>query len=90
MSATATVGTSASAETNVERGVNEARMAGFAVIFAAALGVGVAVGFDAGALVGVLAGVATAVITALLLAAIYRVRPVRQVVMELMHRITGQ
>ena len=38
----------------------------------------------------IIAGVVAAVATVLMLAAIYRVRVVRQVVMELMHRITGQ
>jgi hypothetical protein len=36
------------------------------------------------------AGVAAAVGTALLLAVIYRVRGIRHLAMELMHRITGQ
>jgi hypothetical protein len=90
LSATAVAGTSASVELTVERGVNEARMAGFVVIFATALSVGLAVGFAAGALLGVVAGLAAVVSTALLLAAIYRVPAVRQVVMEFMHRITGQ
>lgn len=65
-------------------------MTGRGVIFAAALGVGLAVGVAAGPWLGVGAGVAGAVATAPLVAAIYRVRPVRQLVMELMHRITGQ
>ena len=65
-------------------------MTGRGVIFAAALGVGLAVGFAAGPWLGVATCVAGAVVTALLLAAIYRVRPVRQLVMELMHRTTGQ
>jgi ABC-type uncharacterized transport system permease subunit len=60
------------------------------VIFAAALSVGLAVGFAADPWLGVLAGVATAVGTAVLLAAVYRVPAIRQVVMDLMHRITGQ
>ena len=90
MSATATVGTSASAETNVERGVNEVRMAAFAVIFTTVIGVGMTVGFATDALLGVLAAVITATATALMLAAVYRMRVVRHVVMGLMHRITGQ
>jgi hypothetical protein len=89
-SATATIGMSVSVESSVERGVNEARMAAFAVIFTTVVGVGMTVGFATGALLGVLASVLTAAATALMLAAVYRVRPVRHLVMELMHRITGQ
>jgi hypothetical protein len=47
---TANVTVTDSVETVVERGVNEARMTGFSVIFAAGLGVGLAVGFAAGPL----------------------------------------
>ena len=65
-------------------------MTGFTLIFATAISVGLAVGFASCPLLGVLAGVLAAVGTALILAAIYRTRLVRQVVMELMHRITGQ
>jgi predicted RNA-binding Zn-ribbon protein involved in translation (DUF1610 family) len=89
-SSTATIGVTASTETAVERAVNEARMTAFAVIFGTALSVGLAVGFATCAWLGVLAGVVAAVGTALLLAAIHRLRFVRQLVMELMHRITGQ
>lgn len=74
----------------VERGVNEARMTAFVVIFTTALGVGIAVGFATCWWLGVLAAVVTALVTALLIAAVHRVGPVRQFVMELMHRITGQ
>jgi hypothetical protein len=65
-------------------------MAAFAVIFTTALGVGIAIGFATCWWLGLLAGVIAAVGTALLIAAVYRVGAVRQVVMELMHRITGQ
>jgi hypothetical protein len=86
----ATVGTTASAETSVERGVTETRMAAFAVIFTTVVGVGMSVGFASGALLGLLAAVLTAAATGLLLASIYRVPAVRRRVMGLMHRITGQ
>lgn len=86
----ATIGVTASAETTVERGVNEARMATFALIFATALAAGLTIGFETSLLIGILAGVATAVATALLLGAIYRVGAIRHLAMELMHRITGQ
>jgi hypothetical protein len=80
----------ASAEASVERGVNETRMAAFSVIFTTVVGVGVAVGFASGPLLGLAAAALTAVATALLLAAVYRVPSVRHVVMEGLHRITGQ
>jgi hypothetical protein len=83
-------GTSISARGTVERGVNEARMAAFAVIFTTVVGVGMTVGFSTCALYGLLANLLTAVATGLMLAAIYRIGPVRHAVMELMHRITGQ
>lgn len=90
-SMTTAVNVSGSVKTSsVERAVNEARMAAFFVIFTTVVGVGMTVGFARCAWLGVLAGVLTAVATALLIAAVYRVRGVRQVVMELMHRITGQ
>ena len=87
---TATVNLSGSVEASVERGVNETRMAAFFVIFTTVVGVGMTVGFATCAWLGVLAAVLTAATTALLIAVVYRVRRVRQVVMELMHRITGQ
>jgi hypothetical protein len=87
---TATVNTTASIETRVDRGVNEARMTGFTVILAAALSVGLAVGFASGPWLGLLAAALAAVATAFLLEAIYRVPAARRVVMGLMHRITGQ
>ncbi len=90
VSATATVKATASAEARVERGVNETRMAAFSVIFTTVVGVGVAVGFGSGPLLGLAAAALTAVATALLLAVIYRAGPVRRVVMELLHRVTGQ
>ena len=90
VTATATVGVTASTETTVERAVNEARMAALFVIFTTVVGVGMTVGFAASWWLGVLAAVLTAAATALLIAAVYRVSAVRQVAMELMHRITGQ
>jgi hypothetical protein len=90
VTATATTKVTASVETSVERGVNETRMAAFSVIFTTVVGVGVAVGFGSGPLLGLAAAALIAVATALLLAVIYRVGPVRRVVMELLHRITGQ
>jgi hypothetical protein len=89
LSSTVTVTTS-SIGTHVDRAVNAARMTGFTVILAAALSVGLAVGFASGLWLGLLAAGMAAVATALLLAAIYRVAAVRHLVMELMHRITGQ
>jgi hypothetical protein len=65
-------------------------VAAFTVILAMVFNVGLAVGFAASPLLGLLAGAAALVGTALLLAAIHRVRAVRHVVMDLMHRITGQ
>ena len=65
-------------------------MAGFVVIFGAALSVGLAVGLATCLLYGILAFAAAAIGTALLLAAIYRIGAVRRFAMELMHRITGQ
>jgi len=79
-----------SAQAAVERGVNETRMAAFAVIFTTVVGVGVTVGFETCPLLGVLASIFTAAATALMLAAVYRVPAVRRVVMEVMHRVTGQ
>ena len=90
VSSSATVGVTASSEAFVDRAVNEARIAAFFVIFTTIVGVGMTVGFAACWLLGVLAAVLTAGATALLIAAVYRVDAVRQVVMELMHRITGQ
>jgi hypothetical protein len=89
VSATATVGVTASAEATVERAVNEARMAAFFVIFTTVVGVGMTVGFATFWWFGVLAAVIIAGATALLIGAVYRVRVVRQVAMELTHRITG-
>ena len=87
----AIVGTSAVvADLTVERGVNEARAGVLFVIFTTVVGVGVSVGFASSWWFGILAAVITAVATTLLIAAVYRVRVVRRVVMELMHRITGQ
>lgn len=77
-------------QASVNRGVNEARMAAFVLIFATGTGLGVSVGFVSGALVGVLAGVGAACSTVVVLTAIYRVRFVRNGVMSVMHRITGQ
>ncbi|MGH3006528.1 MAG: hypothetical protein ACRDOS_11655 [Gaiellaceae bacterium] len=74
----------------VERGITEARMTAFALIFATALSVGLGVGFATSPLLGVLAAVAAAIATALLLAAVYRDGRIQHAVMELMHRITGQ
>jgi hypothetical protein len=79
-----------SAEGRVERGVNETRMAAFSVIFTTVVGVGVSVGFASGPLLGLAAAALTVVVTALPLAAVYRVPSVRHVVMEGLHRITGQ
>ena len=90
VSASATITVTVSADDDVERGVNEARMATFALIFATALGVGLTVGFATSLWLGIVAGVAAAVGTALLLAVIYRVGAVRHLAMELMHRITGR
>ena len=84
------VGVSVSSGAAVERGVNDARIAAFAVIFTTVVGVGMTVGFATCVLLGVLAAIVTAAATALMLAAVYRLRVVRHVVMELMHRITGQ
>jgi multisubunit Na+/H+ antiporter MnhB subunit len=80
----------ASVEATVERGVNETRMAAFAVIFTAVVGVGMTVGFASGPWLGLLAAAITVAATTLLLTAIYRVRPVRRRLMALMHGITGQ
>jgi DNA-directed RNA polymerase subunit RPC12/RpoP len=88
--ATVTGKSSVSAKLTVDRGVNEARMAAFAVILATALSVGLAVGFATDVLLGLLTGLTAAAGTALLLATIYRVSAVRRLVMEVMHRITGQ
>jgi hypothetical protein len=79
-----------SGSVSVERGVNEARMTAFTLIFATAVGVGLSVGLATCLLFGVAAGVAAAVATAALLAVVYRSARVRHAVMELMHRITGQ
>jgi hypothetical protein len=87
--ASLTVGVDISTKASVERAVNEARMTAFALIFATAIGVGLAVGLATSFGYGFLAGLASAAATALLLAAVYRVDSVRQLVMELMHRITG-
>jgi hypothetical protein len=84
------VSAGASGERAVERGANETRVAAFTVILAMVFNVGLVVGFAASPLLGLLAGVAALVGTALLLAAIHRARAVRHVVMDLMHRITGQ
>jgi hypothetical protein len=54
------------------------------------LAIGLAAGAAWGALAGVLAGVAAALFTAALLALVYRVPRVRHLVMDAMHRITGQ
>ena len=78
------------AKGSVERAVNEARVAAFFVFFTTVVGVGMTVGFAASLWLGVLAAVMTAAATALVIAAVYRVPGVRQVAMELMHRITGQ
>ena len=90
VNSTATIQVTASTTKAIERGVNEARMASFAVIFATGLSVGLSVGFAAGPLLGVIVGVAGAIGTALLLAAVHRIPRVRHAVMEVMHRITGQ
>ncbi len=89
-SATATVELTVSAKESIERGVNEARMETFALIVGTALSVGLAVGFSTGPLVGVLAGIGGGLVMVAMLAVIHRVPAVRHVVMELMHRITGQ
>jgi hypothetical protein len=47
-------------------------------------------GFETSVWLGLLGALAAGLGTALLLAAIYRVRAVRRLAMELMHRITGQ
>jgi hypothetical protein len=65
-------------------------MTAFVVIFATALSVALTVGFATSALAGVISGFGAAIATAVLLAAIYRISRVRHLVMELMHRITGQ
>jgi fatty acid desaturase len=85
-----TAGVNMSARATVERAVNEARMAAFFVIFTTVVGVGMTVGFATCAWLGVLAAVLTFAATALVIAAVSRVRVVRHVAMELMHRITGQ
>jgi hypothetical protein len=69
-----------------ELGLTEARMAGFTLI----LVTGLTVGFARGTEWGLLFSAVAAAGTTLLLAAVYRVRAVRQFVMGLMHRITGQ
>jgi hypothetical protein len=71
--------------------VNEARMAGFTLIFATGLAVGLSVGLAwPSVLGGVLSGVGAAALTTLMLALVYRVHFVRHAVMEFMHRLTGQ
>ncbi len=55
-----------------------------------ALSVALAVGFSTGPLIGVLAGPGGGLVMVAMLAVIHRVPAVRHVVMELMHRITGQ
>jgi hypothetical protein len=84
------IGVKSSVEGHVERGVNEARMTAFALIFATAVGVGLTVGYATCVVLELLSGAGTAFGTALLLAAVYLVRAVRRIAMELMHRITGQ
>src|SRR6266540_2200653 len=79
---------SVSASASVERGVNEARMGGFVLIFATGLGTGLSVGLSTSSvLFGIVAGLGAAGLTTLLLALIYRVRFVRHAVMDFMHRI---
>jgi TctA family transporter len=78
------------ARVDVERGINETRMNGFALILTTGVAVGLAVGVPAGASLGVLSGVVAAAGAALLLALIYRVRFIRHRVMQLMHSVTGQ
>jgi len=89
--ATVSAKASVSASASVERGVNEARMGGFVLIFATGLGTGLSVGLSTSSvLFGIVAGLGAAGLTTLLLALIYRVRFVRHAVMDFMHRITGQ
>src|SRR3954463_10123457 len=59
------------ARVDVERGINETRMNGFALILTTGVAVGLAVGVPAGASLGVLSGVVAAAGAALLLALIY-------------------
>jgi len=80
-----------SASLDVERGVNESRMAAFALIFTTGVAAGLAVGFAAASvMLGVVAALVAAALTAGLVALVHRVRWVRHLVMELMHRLTGQ
>jgi preprotein translocase subunit SecD len=90
-SGTATAGTDARANAEVERGVNEARMAAFALIVSVDVTVGLSVGYGEASLVaGVIATLAALILTAVLIALIYRVAVVQTIVMEIMHRLTGQ
>ena len=89
-SATVTARANASASASVERGVNEMRIGALALLLGVALAIGLAAGAAWGVVAGVLAGVAAALVTAALLALVYRVPLVRHLVMEAMHRITGQ
>jgi len=91
MAATVSAGASVSVKGRVERGVNDARMTGFGLIFATGVGTGLSVGFaSSNALLGIGSAIAAAVATAAVLAAISRIALVRRPVIALMHRITGQ
>jgi cellobiose-specific phosphotransferase system component IIC len=87
----AVAGTSVSGPAQVERGVNEARMGAFALIFAVAVTAGLTVGYGEASLVlGVIAFLLFMILVAAVVALIYRVRPVRHAVMGLMHWLTGE
>jgi hypothetical protein len=86
----ATLRMEASLSTKVERAVNEARMGAFVLILGLAVTIGLAAGAAWGVWWGLLAGFLAAIGTAVLVAFVYRLRPVRNLVMEVMHRITGK
>jgi len=75
----------------LERGVNEARMAAFALIVGVAVSVGLSVGYGEESLVlGAIATFGALLLMGAVVALVYRARPVKSAVMEVMHRITGR
>jgi predicted RNA-binding Zn-ribbon protein involved in translation (DUF1610 family) len=90
VSAHSTVHVESSVSATVERGVNEARMAALLAIFAIAVSAGIQEGYASGAWGGLIAFTATLLLTGALATLVYRVPRVRHLVMDAMHRITGQ
>jgi hypothetical protein len=84
-SATAVSRVSVSAEASVERGLNDVRLAVFGVIIAVPFSAA-ALAAPAGWPIALVVGVGSAVLTVVA----FRWRPARHLLMEAMHRITGQ